>query len=180
VPDFFVFVLFFVAFESLLDGSPVCCADCDQAATPPTINSKDPSRIRLTILRFLVFKLLLQPRRVPHPARHTLKQLVERDADGFQECVARIPSWNGRMMPKNTREVKNEGDRLPGWGRLSAGETERLNRPRQRFEPLRRIRRVLGAWDRAQMPELAARVPEKRWLLFVGTRCGDPTSSPRP
>ena len=65
VPDFFVFALFFVAFESFLDGSPVCGADCDRAVTTPTGHSKNARRIKRTTARFFPSKLLLQPRRAP-------------------------------------------------------------------------------------------------------------------
>jgi hypothetical protein len=64
-----------------------------------------------------VFRLQIAPpatTSAPSCQAHT--QMVGRDADGFQECVARIPNWNARMMSKNTWEVKNEWDRLPGLG----------------------------------------------------------------
>ena len=106
VPDFFVFALFFVAFESLLDESPVCGADCDRAVTTPG-HSKNARRISWTTVRFFPPKLLLHHGERA-PLRHTHK-LGWAVADGFQTCAGRLPHSNARMMSKNVWEVKKEG-----------------------------------------------------------------------
>ena len=162
VPDFFVFAPFFVAFESLLDGSPVCGADCDRDVTTLPGHSKNARRIRWTTVRFFRSKLLLQPRRARPSQARTQARLGDcgwlsdvRGASPSLQCAHDVEEHLGSQERRVMRYLAVKG--------LSAGDGEWLNRPRQRCEPLRRIRRAHGAWDRVQRRVPDARAPETRW-----------------
>jgi hypothetical protein len=161
VPDFFVFAPFFVAFESLLDGSPVCGADCDRAVTTPPGHSRNARRISWTTVRCFRSKLLLHHGERA-PLRHTQARLGGcgslSDVRGASSSLQYAHDVEERLGSQERRVMRY----LAVKG-LSAGDGEWLNRPRQRCEPLRRIRRAHGAWDRVQRRVPDARAPETRW-----------------